>query len=224
MGQISLNLPQVGGTNAAQEPLIPGDFSTIQTVINGNLDSTNLAATAAQSAGVNQSGQTVKGSSIIATSQNTGSTTYTTLSTPDQVTGIVLPTPGLLEIWYQASWSETVNAAAHAAIFIGASQLKIAGATVPVVQEATMAPGNASNAVPLATTGTGGLLSVAPPANYSGDVTTGQVIGSGLTASGGPVHVFAAAGTYTVSVQFKASSGTVSASGRRLYVMALSFA
>lgn len=42
MGTISLSLPLVGQTNASQEPLIPSDFTTLQTAINGNLDGANL--------------------------------------------------------------------------------------------------------------------------------------------------------------------------------------
>lgn len=223
MGQISLNLPQVGGTNAAQEPLIPGDFSTIQGAINGGLDATNITAGLAQSAIINQSGQTVKGSSIVATSQNTGSTTFTTLTTPDQVTGIVLPSPGLIQVWYEATWQNSVASAGAAAIFFNSNQVVAAtsGSAAPVAQSATCTSGTAVN-VPLASF-SAGLLGGGGGTNYTGDATTGQIIGI-AGSGGGPVSVFAAAGTYTVSVQFKASSGTVTASNRRLYVQALSFA
>lgn len=200
--------------------MIPSDFSTVQTVINGNLDSTNLSATAAQSAGINQSGQTVKGSSIVATLQNTTSATFTTLPTPDQVTGIVLPTPGLISVWYQATWSESVSSASQAAIFLNSNQLvraAVSGAPVAV----STGNGGTSNNVSLVSS-TIGLASFAASAGYAGDVSTGQVIGN--STSGGPCWIFAAAGTYTVSIQFKTSSGNVNAQNRRLYVQALSFA
>jgi hypothetical protein len=222
MGTISLQVPTVGQPDTTEDVKVANNFTTIQTVINGNLDTTNLAPAVSQSAGVNASGQTVKGATIIATSQNTGSASYTTLTTPDQVTGIVLPSPGLLTVAYQATWQESVSGAGRAAIFIGANQLRTAQANSSAVQEATIG-GTAGLAVPLFTTGFG-MSSPGTNAGYSGDVTTGQIIGSTTGAGGGPVTVFAAAGTYTISVQFKASSGSVTVSNRRLYVLSLSFA
>ncbi len=88
---------------------------------------------------------------------------------------------------------------------------------------------------------------------YGGDVTTGQAVGQvgsatvgadGITSeingsivylgvqggaagssmyAGGPAVLFAAAGTYDVSVQFKASSGSVTASNRKLWVWTVGF-
>ena len=46
MGQISLNLPQIGLNNSTEDAKIPSDFTTLQTVINGNLDTTNISSTA----------------------------------------------------------------------------------------------------------------------------------------------------------------------------------
>jgi len=216
MGQISLNIPQIGLPDTTEDVKVANNFTTLQNTINGNIDSTNLSAATAQAAAVNQSGQTVKGATNIATSQSTTSTTYTTLATPDQVTGVVLPTNGLLLVTYDATWQESIAGAARAAIFIGANQLRQASQTGPVVSEAQI--GGANNNTKLYTTGV--LTSFNAAANYPGDATTGQVIGQG----GLPAFIYAAAGTYTVSVQFKASSGTVTALNRKLWVQALSFA
>lgn len=202
--------------------MIPGDLSTIQTAINGGLDSTNITATLAQSSGVNQSGQTVKGASNIATSQNTGSTTFTTLATPDQVTGIVLPSPGLIQVLYQATWAESVSGAASSAIFVGANQVVIAHPSGAPFQAAATIGGTANQQVPLVSSGVG-LVSTAGATGYTGDVATGQILGLSTSAGGGACMIFAAAGLYTISVQFKVSSGTVTAANRRLYVQALSF-
>src|SRR6185312_16248441 len=118
MGQISLNIPQVGLPDTTEDVKVANNFTTIQNAINGNVDATNLSATAAQAAGVNQSGQTVKGSAIIATSQSVTSTSFTTLPTPDQVTGLVLSSQGLITVWYQATWQESVANAAAAVIML----------------------------------------------------------------------------------------------------------
>ena len=185
-----------------------------------------------------------RGKCIIATSESRSNTAYGTLTTPDQVSNIVLPTDGLMFVAYQATWQESVQAAARAAIFIGSTQLQIAaaGATAPLAIDAavnnaggTVVP--AARDVPLAS-GPMGLYSQAGGGSslgaYGGDVTTGQVIGGGLYANptlgpGGQPYqygaccIFAAAGTYTVSVQFKASSGSVTAKNRKLWVWTLGF-
>jgi hypothetical protein len=193
-------------------------------------------------------GPAVRGAVNIPTSQSTSSTTYTTLATPDQVTGIVLPTNGLIAVAYQASWLETVTYAARAAIFIGANQLKVAGVGgTPLTTAAVLGGSSGSIANPLATF-PGGLISKAGSA-YSGDVTTGQAIGTyvafvdtpdvevgGFTESLSPPNNGTVAflggwcliqnlpaGTYTISVQFKTSSGSVSASNRKLWVQTLNF-
>jgi hypothetical protein len=217
----SLQTPIAGQPDSTEDPKLASDMTTLQNWGNGNIDPADVKAAFAQSAGMNQAGQTVKGSSIIAASQSTGSTSFTTLGTPDQVTGIVLPSAGLIQVWYQATWQESVSSAASAAIFVGGNQLKTAGIPSPVVQSAGIG-GTAAEPSPLATYGNG-VISLGN-INYTGDVTTGMAIGAGLSnQAGAPCNIFAAAGTYTISVQFKASSGTVTVSNRRLYALALSF-
>jgi len=187
------------------------------------------------------------GSTNISTSQSTSSTSYTTLSTADQVTGLVVPTNGLIAVWYQATWSESVAGAARAAIFIGSNQLK-----TPAVQfnasvtqaAATDASSNAGANIPLASCPAGLISSNASSGTYSGDVTTGQAQGAfnsyftmELNGSvgtpdafgsampfGGPCYIDnLPAGTYTISVEFKASSGSVTAANRRLRAQVIAF-
>ena len=241
MGQLSLVLPTPGVTpNASADPELVTALSAIQAWANGGqIDSTNIAASLAQSAAVNQAGQTVKGAVNIAGPHSTGSTTYTTLTTPDQVSGIVLSTNGKIIVDYQATWQESVAGAARAAIFLNANQLQVSATP----EAAATGAGSAGVNHPLASFW-GGLASMAQA--VSADVTTGQAIGgvagtgivpqidlngsvsglwgaqSGTTVFGGSCEIFAAAGTYTVSVQFKASSGSVTASNRHLWVEARS--
>lgn len=171
------------------------------------------------------------GKSVIATSESRSNSSYGLLSTPDRVQNVVLPTDGWLQIGYHATWEESNAAAGEAAIFIGSNQLKIASstATAPIVQSAITNQAAAAKETVLSTH-TGGLVSIDVgdlPGNpdYGGDVTTGQVLGvhTSTDSLGGPVIVFAAAGTYTVSVQFKASTGSVTVKNRRLWVRALPF-
>lgn len=46
MGIIALDLPVIGNSNATEDPKIRAGFVTLQTVINGGLDSTNIADSA----------------------------------------------------------------------------------------------------------------------------------------------------------------------------------
>lgn len=247
MTTLSYTVPVAGSTlNSIADPEVATALSTILTWANGNIDGTSIAAgaidgtklstTAAQSAAVNQVGQVVKGSVSIATSQSTSSAAFTTLTTPDQVQNVVLPSSGLIAVWYQATWQESIASAATADIFLNSTQMTAyTGGSAPSTNPALIGHA-ASNAV--LSTYWGGLASQqttgAGGEGYTGNVTTGQAVGGGIkalivgtgdwTLVGGPCYLFATAGTYTVSVRFATSSGTVTASNRTLWVQALSFA
>jgi hypothetical protein len=190
----------------------------------------------------NQGAIVPSGKAITSTLETVTSTVYTTLTTPDQVTGVVLPTDGLICVLYQAGWQESVSGAARAAVFIGANQLKVNDFTVPgpSLQAAATnsAPANIRQAL---WTAHAGLVSSGLNVNVAIPVTTGMAVGmrgnwaseysgttvagssSSIDMSGGPLHIFAAAGTYTVSIQFKSSSGTVGAQNRKLWVWTKEF-
>ena len=223
MGTIALQVPVVGNPNSVADPQIASDFTTLQTWANGNVDATNMTPAFAQSVSANQPSQTVKGFVSIPTSQSTGSTTYTTLSTPDQVTGLTLPSGGIIQLWYFAYWTESVAGAARAAIFLGANQLQseASNSSAPSVTPAEAQLGNAARPVRPLTSTPSGLLSDNSGSSSSGPVTTGQTISVG---AGGACSIMATPGTYAVSIRFKASSGTVTASNRQLWVSVQSFA
>jgi hypothetical protein len=136
------------------------------------------------------------------------------MTTPDEVT-IVLPSEGLIGIAYQAVWESSVVPAAQAAIFLGSNQLQASkGGSGPGVQFAEIASG--AGRASISTCGAGLVSTIG--AGYSADVTTGQVVGAGPTgASAGACYVFAAAGTYKITVQFKSSSGEVKIKNRKLW-------
>jgi hypothetical protein len=219
MGLLNLTLPTVGQSNATEDVDVVNSFSAIQTLLNGNLDAQNLTGATVATLGLNGA-TTGRGATNIATSQNTASTTYVTLATPDQVTAVNLPANGLILVGYQATWAESVAGAARAAIFLGSNQLKGASnsGAAPGVQEAAVG-GTAGQPTPLVSWA-GGLTSLAASTGYPGDVTTGQLLGAGNAGAGGFAVIHAAAGTYDVSVRFKVSSGTVSALNRKLWVEA----
>jgi len=117
-------------------------------------------------------------------------------------------------VGYQALWKETVVAAASAALFLGSNQ--VAGAEVGNTTGGTI------NVDKVLATHGGGLSS--SPVIASAQVTTGQLLGDPANAVGGFCTIFAAAGTYDVSVQFKASSGTVTVNSRKLWVTTMALA
>lgn len=173
------------------------------------------------------------GKSVNSGTGNRTNVAYGALSdAADQVAGLVVPANAIIAIGFQAAWFETVAAAARAAIFIGANQLKYvngSGSAGVAVQECgTQSAGSVSSATLLGSSSHGLVSEVAAATAYPGHATTGQVLGAGEGTDGvgirvgfGLCHVFVAAGTYTISVQYKASSGTVSAIDRRLWVSVL---
>jgi hypothetical protein len=225
--------------------LVPANATTIVTA--------DLASTAAvlSLVGLGYSGPiggaTVRGAVVNAGPGTRTSAAYGALSdAADQVAGIVLPTNGLIAVRYQAIWQESVAGAARAAIFLNGNQLQIQGtqsASGPLTSAAATNSGFNTINVPLFSCPQG-LTSMLSATNYASDVTTGQAIGMGYTTAttggglemggtveatpahwppGGTCYIFAAAGTYTVSVKFKSASGSVTASGRKLWVEALPF-
>jgi hypothetical protein len=216
MGLSTQPLPTLGGDNGVEDPKIRGLLNELQGIVNSNIDLINLstAATSALDART-----TARGKSIIPAVENRASAAYGTLATPDTVT-VTLPTSGLIFVAFQGTWLSTVGGAGSAAIFIGANQLKLSnGGTAPAVNSASTHPTpNVTTSLSSISTG----LSATAGSVYTGDVTTGQAIGV-VDDYGGPCTIFAAAGTYAVSIQFKASSGTVSVSDRKLWVWTMGF-
>lgn len=192
--------------------------------VNG-IDKEQLTTAHAQLLGMNNGTNVGRGKCIIATSESRTNTAYGLMPTPDRVSSIVLPTDGLIFVAYQALWAASAGGfAGRAAIFLNSTQLKItdAGSTAPFVSEQS-ATSAAGFSAPLCTTATG-LSTASSTSNTNADATTGQLVAvTAGSALGGPCTIFAAAGTYDISVQFKATSGNVAVSGRKLWVWTIAF-
>lgn len=237
MAIIAPTLPTIGDANATEDVDVRNTLQTIVNTINGLLDKDNIAdgtltadelrAAELAALGLNSTGVVRRGKANIAAAEARVNTVYGLMPTPDVVTGLVLPTDGLIVVGYQALWQNSVASAGRAAIFIGPTQLKVAPASggaggAPIIQEAT---GNATVNIDAALAtdiANNGLAGAAATANTT-EVTTGQAISRGSGNNGGPIYVFAAAGTYDVSVQFKSASGSVTAKNRHLWAMAIGF-
>lgn len=214
MTQLSLILPEIGSPSKTEDPKTDNAFIAVQTWANGNIDATNLKAEGVTA----ESLATVK-SSIVTTEQTREGASYGKLTTPDEVL-VTMRSNGLIAIGFQARWAESVQGAARASIFIGSNQLKVDLLNVPTAQETMHAEGTGSiNTFRTLASCAEGLRSISNIGPGAEDVTTGQVLGQAAFA--GPCFVFAAAGTYGVSVQFKASSGKVTAKQRKLWVWSI---
>jgi hypothetical protein len=212
MGETTVQgIPYPAGTDDCD---VPGDIQAVADRLEAIL-----------SGGIRSSGK-----SIIAAEQSRTNAAYDYLGTPDKVTGIVMPTDGLLFVAFQALWKESVANAARAAIFLGANQLKARweslgsappGGTQPEVTPAEALINDAGVDHPLATWSRGLTGGTSAGREQHSDVTTGQVVGN--LDKEGVCAIFAAAGTYDVGVKFKASSGSVTAKERKLWVWSMDF-
>jgi hypothetical protein len=235
----------VPGPRGTEETNASSAINAILADYNGNITDANLSAAAAISAakladaaklGLTDGATIRRGKSIIATTEARTNTAYGLMTTPDRVTGLVLPTDGLIAVLYQATWAESVAGAAAAEIFLGSNAVVAATYAGQIAVNAALGGATPGGFCPLATDG-GGLVSFsANPGSYGSDVTTGQIVGladpshsetspfSGQAlVRAGPCYIFAAAGTYDVSVQFKASSGSVTAKNRKLWAWTTGF-
>lgn len=209
-----------GGSQVASGVQVNSRFAPLYAALNGALDVDNLLAAVKDKLGLSDATTVRRGKSIIVASEARTNVAYGLLTTPDQVSNVVLPQDGLILVTFQAIWNNTISSAGRAAIFLNGVQLAIGkSASVPVVQEATGGVGGAD--APLCST-VSGLLSGDSTGTQSTEVTTGQLVA--LSGNiGGACAIFAAAGTYNVSVQFRATSGTVNVQRRKLWVEARAF-
>lgn len=230
MTQLALVLPVIGQPDSTEDPKLNTALTTIQSWANGNVDSSNLTAATSVSAGINTSGTKVKGSFEKAGEDTRTNVAYGTMATADEVTGIVLPTAGKLIVAYKAIWWLAGAGEASIGLFLNAVQVKLAApANKMTPVEVTIAGSSEAGHV---ATGSYNLFSEANTSTPATDVTTGQVIGIDTSSAGastrqgpggGSLEIFAAAGTYKVSLQFKSTASTVHVKNRHLWVEARSY-
>lgn len=173
---------------------------------------------------------------IIATEEAASTTSYALLTTPDQVTGLVVPAKSYLEIVYSARWGHkdadidwTASTDPKAAIFIGTNQLQAlaynSGTPSVAAAEATLdvAVGNAGLTGdafwPLSSAphglasglegGAGGTIALPTTGlalAHNPNIGAGNETAPPLQT--GACRIQVPAGTYDISVRFKLSAGT----------------
>lgn len=189
---------------------VPDNSVTTSKIVAGAVTADGLADAARL--GLTDSSNIRRGYLSIPTSQSVTSTTYTSLATPDQLP-ITMVSGGWLMIGFQGQWFSSVSAAGSAAIFVNGNQIRIQSSAGPVVQSATTV-GVGQNSLYTSVAGLGAASNTATDGNT-------QIIG--FTGAGGIITSIAPAGTYNVGIQFKSTSGSVTASARQLWVMAIGF-
>lgn len=241
----------VAGATADAEQ-VDARFLPLYTALNGALDAENIVAAVREQLGLSDPSSVRRGKCIVATEQSRTNTAYGKLTTPDEVENVVLPTDGLMFVAYQAMWKGSVADAPRAALFLNSNQLvtadNIAGSGYGVQAAALNTQTDYGDRFSTLATFSGGLVGVAE-GDDAALPTTGAVVGPGFYSAssgfgayvehpsaglsalvageigglGGFCTVWAAAGTYDVSVQFKSSSGSVTAKNRKLWVWTLGF-
>jgi len=214
-------LPKLNQTGANEWADVQDNDVAIREVVNGGLDNDNLTGSAGITA-ANLAGEIPK--SKLATDAKSAFTWYTpkatateetrtnaafgTLTTADEIKEIVVPENGQLLVGFSANVKSSVSAAGRVAIFVGSNQLKsISSSSGFVVQEASTS-GTSFNLVSSATVG---LISSSGGEAFP---TTGVVLGEDDALAGWvTIHRLPAA-TYTISVRYKSSTGSVTAKER----------
>lgn len=218
-----VTLPRLNQTGTNEWSDVESNDVAIREVVNGELDTENLKA----AAGITRGQLTAEAKpvtwytpKIIATEETRENVAYGTLTTADEITGVVVAENALLVVGYIAQFKASVSSGT-AAIFLGSNQLKIMGAGGGPFSQA--AEGSAATFKGLGTNGFGLFSGSSQP---GAAVTTGQILSPATTAAeqaqgGGVVYIFAAAGTYALSIKYKASSGSVTAKERKLWAYTL---
>lgn len=239
----SIVLPKLNQAGANEWADVEDNDVAVRDVVNGKLDNGNLSG----AAGITRANLAAEAKplrwytpKVIATEESRTNIAYGTLTTADEIKEVVLPENSLLLVWYEAIWKESVAGAARAALFLGANQLKYTDNTVQEARSykftsftdttSSEKEASAGTFYPLATHGAGLASSFqanpAPPG-------TGYIVGpskplitnagssSEPHAVGGLLTVTGVTATLNISVQFKASSGSVTAKTRKLWVAVL---
>jgi len=182
---------KVGDTNASAGPKWVAQFLGMNELLNAE----------------NKLGNTIRWqtASVVATEETRENVAFGTLTTADEIKSVVLPTSGIIFLQFAALIKSSVAAAGRAAVFLGANQLKKTATTTPeVAEEATAGTGFTTFSA-----SSSGLNNTLQGTSF---VTTGQTIG------GAGAYIFAAAGTYNISIQYRATSGSITAKERKLWV------
>jgi hypothetical protein len=210
-GSVSFETPEPNEALASSDSKIRAAIIALREAINGGLSNENLSGAAGITrANLAKESKPVTWYSpkVISTEEVRSNTSYGTLGTEDAIPGVVLPEGGIIKVFYRAHVKQSVSEAGIIGLFLGANQVATAngGSTI----QTGLASGTGFGTV--FTSASNSVNGLQFEGISNAESTTGQSVGYGA------LEVFAPAGTYTVSVRYKASSGSITAKERKLWV------
>jgi len=238
-------LPKLDQTGDNEWADVQDNDLALRNVINGQLDNGNLSGAAGITANnidpalLSQMGvgTGLRGKSVIPTEESKSGASYGMLPTPDRVSGLNIPAAGFIAVHFDAKVKSSVAGAGRVAIYLNETDVRTRGnGQFP---QSITAPTRATEpGTFVAVTATSfGLVAASRAINVgSPDLTTGQTLGEPFIDGfgmrydlGGTIrevadeatgvcYIKAAAGTYDLSIRYFASSGSISAKERILYV------
>lgn len=189
---ISGSLPEVGELSSTADPKVRTLLNELKTEVNAQ--------------GELQHAVHWYEPKIIATEQTRENTGYGSLATPDTITGVVVPANGVIRIGYLALWKSSVDTAGRATIFVNSTAV----GTLANGSGGASPEGHSSFRI----------LSTDPISASGAALVNGAELSSLSTlAIGQPwLDLPVTAGTYEVTVKYAATSGSVTAKERHLWV------
>lgn len=199
-------------------PIPPGGLGAgavlSQNIAAGIIGSQHLSTALTEDLGLTNTG---RGYLNVAVQNTTSSTTFVYMTTQDLITGITMGSNGLILIDYQA----LVSGIGTVTLVLNGTPIVIGVANGAPAATGAQAAVNSTDFGPLVTTGIG-LAATTSNSTNSTEVTTGQILGT--ATGGGTVRVWIPSGTYSVGVQYEATSGhSISAQNRHLWVRTENF-
>lgn len=208
-----LVLPHTNETGPNEWGDVYDNDKAIQDTINGGLENDNLSG----SADISRANLAVESKpvkwyepAIITAAQVRTNAAFGLLDTPDVIEDVVIPEGALVVVRYAALIRESSgNGEMHAAIFVGATQLRTCTNTGDEVSTGQESPWQAMTTNGRTDTDAGGLTIVGN--NGSEEMPAVGIIGT--------TELFATAGTFDIAVKYRSSGGgTAAVKQRRLYV------
>lgn len=199
MTEVVFENPEKGEARSASDAKIKTALTKLKETVNGKIGQANFEANAALAG-------KWYAPKVIATEETRSATTMGLMPTPDEITSVVVPSTGILRVGYIAAVKSSVEGQGVMFLCVGTNPA-VGGAGSQV----TTISGSTATFHIYATdqSAAGGVFSQIGAGGASVP-TTGVVVRM--------VDLYVAAGTYNVSVQFAALSGSVTAKERRLYV------
>jgi len=208
--QMALNMQRIDNHDHSPGK---GKPLTGASLLDGAVGEDKLSSSVADILGISQASAIRRGKSIIDTEESRTNTAFGYFATQDIVSGLVLPTDGLIAIVAQADIKESVANAATVGLFVGDTSIaEIDGLNT-----------NGTTAAAYGGVKTTDWLAAGQGTGANGLHFTVSVPSNSTVNPLGIVVVSATAGTHSVSIRTKSSSGSVTARNRKLWAWTMGF-